>query len=190
MTPGPRLYEQAWPEGDYRFFQIAWVVDDLYAAARKWVEVHGVGPFHVVRPRPRPYRYRGRDAEIHMQYAVAQVGPVQIELIQQLCDTPSVYRDLFPRGGGVHHLCTVSQAYDFRLRRYAELGYELVSESQADGRRVAYVDTSADFGVMTELVEDSEAFRSRLQTIAETCRTWTGADPIRILTRDGYRVPD
>ena len=184
-----RLYEDPWPEGDYRFFQLAWVVDDLYAAAQRWVDVHGVGPFHVIRPRPRTYEYRSRSATIHMQYAVAQAGPIQIELIQQLCDSPSVYRDLFPRGGaGVHHICTVTRRYDARLRHYTQLGY-VAAESQNAGRRVAYIDTSADFGLMTELVEASAEFTSLLAAISAAGQSWTGEDPIRILTRDGYRTP-
>ena len=52
------LFEQLWPEGDYRFFQLGFVVDDLVDVARRWVAVFGVGPFHVlpVRPAPAPAR--------------------------------------------------------------------------------------------------------------------------------------
>ena len=41
-----------------------------------------------------------------MSCAFAQAGPMQIELIEQHTDGPSVYRDMFPAGtGGFHHLC-------------------------------------------------------------------------------------
>ena len=39
-----RLFQQAWPEGEYRMFQLGFVVDDLLAAADRWVRVFGVGP--------------------------------------------------------------------------------------------------------------------------------------------------
>ena len=42
------FFEQPWPEGECRFFQLGLVVDDLFAAAASWVEVFGVGPFHVL----------------------------------------------------------------------------------------------------------------------------------------------
>jgi len=34
-----RLFQQAWPEGEYRRFQLGFVVDDLLAAADCWVRV-------------------------------------------------------------------------------------------------------------------------------------------------------
>ena len=45
-----------------------------------------------------PCTYRGTASGVDMQVAVAQAGPVQIELIQQHCDRPSVYRDLVEHG--------------------------------------------------------------------------------------------
>lgn len=49
MTVTPhRLFEQSWPDGEYRFFQLGFVVDDLIAAAMNWTKVFGVGPFHIM----------------------------------------------------------------------------------------------------------------------------------------------
>ena len=42
---GHRLFQQPWPDGEYRFFQLGFVVDDLFAAADRWVQVYGVGPW-------------------------------------------------------------------------------------------------------------------------------------------------
>ena len=39
-----RFYQEPWPEG-FRFFQLAFIVDDLVVAARKWADVYGIGPF-------------------------------------------------------------------------------------------------------------------------------------------------
>ena len=51
--------------------------------------------------------YRGAESKLDLQVAVAQAGPVQIELIEQFCDRPSVYRDLFGTGeSGFHQICT------------------------------------------------------------------------------------
>jgi hypothetical protein len=191
MTTDPnRLFQQSWPEGEYRLFQLGFVVDDLFAAARRWVETFAVGPFHVLPRMDVACTYRGADSMVDMQVAVAQSGPVQIELIQQHCDRPSIYRDLFPEGGtGLHQLSTVTADYDGTKAHYEAVGYELASEIEARGQRVAFFDTVADFGFMVEVTEAVPGFLDQLAAISETCRTWDGADPVRILTRDGYRTP-
>lgn len=188
--PANSFYQGPTPTGEYRFFQIAWVVDDLFAAARRWVDVYGVGPFHVMPRRKQQVRYRGDLTELDVQIAVVQSGPVQLEFIQQFDGEPSIYRDIYPPGReGLHHMCTVSERYDDTLAHYQRLGYPTIAELQG-GMRVAYVDTYKDFGFISEVVEKSDGFMGNLAKIAETCAAWDGTDPIRLLTRDGYRVPE
>ena len=192
MAPIPhRLYDQPWPEGDYRLFQIGFVVDDLIGTAQRWARVFGVGPFHVLPPIETPCTYRGTESGINVQVAVAQAGPVQIELVKQNCDRPSVFRDLVAKGEhGFHQLCTVTHDYEHTKSHYEQLGYETVSELKSpDGERVAYFDTVDDFGFFTEVVEGSPLFLSYLDRISRTCAEWDGTDPVRLLTRDGYRTP-
>ena len=47
-APFNHFYQDGPPEGEYRFFQIAWIVDDLFEAARRWTRTYGVGPFLVL----------------------------------------------------------------------------------------------------------------------------------------------
>jgi hypothetical protein len=190
VTVDHRLFQQPWPEGPYRFFQLGFAVDDVVAAARRWVEVFGVGPFHVLPRREVGCTYRGRPSTLDLQVAVAQAGPVQIELIQQHDDRPSVYRDLFAaHESGLHQLCTVTPDYDGTCEHHRALGHELASEITGSGPRVAYFDTVAAFGFFTEVVEETPEFLDQLAGIAATCATWDGTDPVRLLTRDGYRTP-
>jgi Glyoxalase/Bleomycin resistance protein/Dioxygenase superfamily len=186
----PRLFQQPWPDGEYRFFQLGFIVDDLLDTAARWASVFGVGPFHVLPRIEVACTYRGTDSAVAVQVAVAQAGPVQIELIKQHCDRPSVYRDLFPAGeSGFHQLCTVTTDYDAKQAYYESLGYELASEIVSEGSRVGYFDTYADFGFFTEVVEETPEFLTQLTRIAQTCAEWDGTDPVRLLTRDGYRTP-
>lgn len=187
-----RLFQQPWPEGEFRLFQLGFVVDDLLGAAANWARVFGVGPFHVLPPVECPCSYRGTESAVNVQVALAQAGPVQIELIKQHCDRPSVYRDLFPKGeSGFHQICTVTPDYDSKLAYYERLGYELTSEMVApDGQRVAYFDTLADFGFFTEVIDETPGFLAGLLNIAHTCAEWDGSDPVRLLTRNGYRTPE
>ena len=189
---GVRLYEQSWPDGEYRFFQLGFVVSDLLAAAGRWAAVHGVGPFHVLPPLDSPCTYRGAETGVKVQIAVAQAGPVQIELIQQHCDRPSVFRELAGHGpSGFHQVCTVTPDYEGKKAYYEGLGYELASEIVGPGgQKAAYLDTLADFGFFTEVVALAPLFLDQLTAISRTCAEWDGVtDPVRLLTRDGYRVP-
>jgi Glyoxalase/Bleomycin resistance protein/Dioxygenase superfamily len=186
-----RLFEQPWPEGEYRLFQVGLVVDDLLVAAAQWAHVFAVGPFHVFPRIETPCTYRGTETAVDLQIAVAQAGPVQIELMTQYCDRPSVYRELVDRGASrFHQLSTITSDYQGKKAYFDGLGYELVSEMVVRGQHVGFVDTLDDFGFFTELVEDVPGFVAGLTGIARTCAEWDGTDPVRILTRDGYHTPE
>lgn len=189
-----RLFEQPWPAGEFRFFQLGFVVPDLLSAAARWVRAFGVGPFHIM-PRARgACRYRGADADVDIQIGVAQAGPVQIELIADHTVGGSVFTEMAALRGdnpfGFHQVATLTGDYDGAVGHYLDQNYELACEFTQPGQRIALIDTAADFGFFTEVVEGEPSFERHLADIARTCRNWDGADPIRIRTRDGYRIPD
>jgi len=185
-----RLYAQPWPEGEYRFFQLGFVVPDLIEAASRWASVHRVGPFHVLPVVEQRLIVKSEPATVSMQVGVAQAGPVQIELIQQHCDRPSIYRGSSAiRSPSFHQLATVTADYDAKVEHFAKLGYEPAAESIGGSLRVAYFDTVGDFGFYTEVIEHTPSLLRRLGAISQTCAHWDGTDPVRLLTRDGYRVP-
>ena len=165
----PPLFGQPWPEGEYRMFQLGFVVDDLVSAARRWVAVFGVGPFHIMPRVSNTCRYRGADASVDIHIAVAQAGPVQIELIQDFTDGPSVFRDLADNydtdNSGYHQICTMTTEYDAKKAHYEGLGYDLACEFTSPGQRVAFFDTVADFGFFTEVAEQKASFLVNLSKI-------------------------
>jgi hypothetical protein len=89
-----------------------------------------------------------------------------------------------------HQLATVTSDYDAKLSHFRGLGYEVAAESLGGTFRIAYVDTAAAFGFYTEIVEYTPRFIEQLNAISRTCATWDGTDPVRLLTRGGYRVPE
>ncbi len=89
--------------------QVGIVVRDIEAAMRHWVEVCGVGPwFNADRLAVTGFTYAGRRYdEVHISIALANSGDVQLELIQQRCGTPSMYRDFLPPG---MRACSIGRA--------------------------------------------------------------------------------
>ena len=85
---------------------------------------------------------------------------MQIELIQQYCDRPSVYRELAERRVRASTSSARSRPTTTAKKAYYEaLGYELVSaRCCVRGQHVGFVDTLADFGFFTELAEDVPGF--------------------------------
>jgi Glyoxalase/Bleomycin resistance protein/Dioxygenase superfamily len=180
--------------GEHFHFQLGFVVEDLMAAAQHWVRVFGVGPFHIMPRIAAPCDYRGSTAQIDLQVGVAQAGPAQIELIQDFTAGPSVLKEIRELHGnkafGLHQIATLVTDYESTIAHYTDNGYEVACRMTTPRQRIGYVDTFDDFGFYTEVVEETPGLKKNLAAIAKTCATWDGSDPIRILTRDGYRTPD
>ena len=171
-------------------FQLGFIVDDLFGEATRWAEVFGVGPFHVL-PRMEPAcTYRGAASTIDMQIAVAQAGPVQIELIQQYCDRPSVYRDLVAKGeSGFHQVCTATNDYDGKAAHYPHVDTSSRARSSSAVNASPTSTPSTTSGSSPRSSRRRRQFLDSLDTISQTCAAWDGSDPVRIVTRDGYRTP-
>jgi hypothetical protein len=90
---------------------------------------------------------------------------------------------------GFRQICTVTRDYDRKKAQYEALGYELACELTSPGQRVAFFGTVSDFGFFIEVAEEKTSLRVNLSRIPKTCAHRDGTDPIRILTRDGYRTP-
>ena len=131
-APAYPLFEQDWPEGEFRFFQLGHVVDDLISAARRWSSTFGIGPFHVLPVVDQQLTLRNGDEHtLRVQVGVAQAGPVQIELIQQHDDTPSVYRDWSKNAtSAFHQVATVTSDYTGKLAHFEALGHEVAAEAR------------------------------------------------------------
>jgi methylmalonyl-CoA/ethylmalonyl-CoA epimerase len=89
--------------------QMAYVPRDLDAALGYWTRTMGVGPFfrleHIALDQAK---YRGEAAEVDFSVCIAYWGDIQIELIEQHNDAPSIYKRWRDEGReGLHHVCIV-----------------------------------------------------------------------------------
>jgi hypothetical protein len=164
-------------------YQVAWIVNDLEKSIRRWLESAGVGPFYVFRhAKVDGVLYRGTPATLDFSAALAQAGPIQIELIQQHSDGPSAYRDVFPKGQeGFHHLLMMTNAFDSEIERYRSQGSVAVTQGVFGDMRFAYVDTRPQLGHMTEIIEDRASIKQIFKMIADAAADWDGSHPVRYL---------
>lgn len=157
--------------------QFSWVVNDLAEAAMRWHRTSGVGPFlvnrHLAITNPV---YRGVQQRTDFSTAIAQAGPVQIELVQQHDDSPSCYRDTVPIGSeAMHHVAFIAPDFDAALAFYTAQGFAVASEGRFGDVRFCYVDTSSAIGHMVEILEDRPAIRSFFGAVARAADRWDGS---------------
>ena len=86
--------------------QLGYVVPDIEAAMDYWSRVLGVGPFFYAERVPVVnFTYRGAPSSPVTSVALANSGAVQVELIQQRNDAPTMYRDFVQaKGSGLQHV--------------------------------------------------------------------------------------
>ena len=88
--------------------QVGVVVKDLDASMRELTEVFGIGPFHVIQCPP-PQRegqqfYHGAPARFRARLAFADLGTIELELIEPL-EGQTIWGDfLAQHGPGIHHI--------------------------------------------------------------------------------------
>ena len=162
--------------------QNGYVVRDIDAAMRHWSRLLGVGPwFYAPRAPIEDFKYMGEPAEIEVSIALANSGPLQIELIQQRNDAPSLYRDFLAAGHeGLQHVAYWTEDYAADRERLIELGYRVGHEGRtgAYGPFVYFL-TEAHPGTVVELSDVGGLKKKLFAAIAEAARDWDGREPIR-----------
>ena len=129
------------------------------------------------------FRYRGEPSDLAVSIALANSGPLQIELIQQRNDAPSMYRDFLAAGHeGLQHVAYWTRDFDADLARLEAEGFR-VGQSGCIGAsgRFVYFETQAHPGTVVELSEISGPKGRFFQHIADAAACWDGSEPIRPL---------
>ena len=161
--------------------QNGFVVDDWRKAAEHWAHALGTGPFFVVEHIEfAECRYRGKSTAIDMSVAIAYAGGLQIELVEQHNDAPSIYRDfLRDNAPGLQHVGALTDDLDRALDEN-RLRTRIVQDGiTASGQRFAYVDTVLHNGSMLEIIETDAAMLKSFDYMQNAARDWDGAKPIR-----------
>jgi hypothetical protein len=163
--------------------QIGYVVRDLDKTMAQWVAM-GVGPFFVVRNHTQRVNYRGRPIEVTLSIGFANSGDMQVELIHQHGDTPSIFTEfLDSRGEGFHQFAWWVTDFDGAVAAAEAAGWPVVwSGGEDNATRFAYVEPPAGSPATSyELMELTEATEAMGAFFREASRDWDGIDPIRTI---------
>jgi catechol 2,3-dioxygenase-like lactoylglutathione lyase family enzyme len=163
--------------------QLAYVPADPDAALAHWLKI-GAGPFFALdHVQLDDVRYRGRPAEIDFSMVIGYWGDLQVEIIRQHNDTPSIYKAWRDQGReGLHHVCILVDDMAAARDACAAAGAEVEQEGRVPGGgEVIYVDTKGGPGTMVEILKPSPGGREFFAMMREAHRGWDGSEPLRRL---------
>lgn len=128
--------------------QIAFVVLDIDEAMDYWAKTLGIAPFFIKRKiKLSEFIYRGTQQESPViSIALANSGSLQIELIQQHDEIPSLYLEFLTSGRtGLQHISSwvTRNEFDTRREQLLKSGFSLAQEGTiaSSSVRLAYFDT-------------------------------------------------
>jgi hypothetical protein len=161
--------------------QIGYVVGDLEQALAEWIAL-GVGPWFVVREYVQQVTYRGEPCEITISIALANSGDLQVELIHQHGETPSIFTEFLDSGReGLHQLTWWPDDFDAAVAAAEAAGWPVVwSGGDETTTRFAYVEPPAGGpATVYELMELTDVTRGMGTFVRDAATNWDGTDPIR-----------
>jgi catechol 2,3-dioxygenase-like lactoylglutathione lyase family enzyme len=158
--------------------QISFVVDDIDAAIRDWLDL-GVGPWFVLRGfRAVGSTYRGAATAPTLSLGFANSGDLQVEIVAPEDDTPSIYREFLDSGRqGFHHIAYWTADVTAAHQRASGQGWASVQSGRLPFH---YYEVSSAL----ELVVEVSSLDDRMTAISDAIRAaaleWDGVDrPIR-----------
>lgn len=158
--------------------QIAYAVDDVERAARRWTS-HGVGPFFVRgHIDVTNARIRGRPARFDHSSAFAQWGDVMVELIHQ--HDPGTAPIVAT--AGIHHVAHFVDDFAGATASLTAAGFgEVLYAETTTGMPFAFHDGLDERGHLIEIYECTPSLARFYAMVRDSARGWNGTDPIRHL---------
>ncbi|WP_223589238.1 VOC family protein [Neobacillus bataviensis] len=144
--------------GTNKVEQLALVVKDLDAAAEAYCRLLGVEKPSIIHSGPSELTqvvFEGQPTDAKSRYLFINTPLLQLELIEP-GDSPSTWKKhLETQGEGVHHISFVVHDMDEKVKLLENLGYPVIQRGNFwNGKgRYAYMDTTATYKVIIELLE-------------------------------------
>ena len=166
--------------------QIAYVVNDIRKAAERHAHLYGSGPFFVLDNITRTVTYRGNEVPFDHSSAFGQWGGMQVELLQQNGDEPSILTELYPAGSGrtgLHHVAMIVKDLEEAVLELGRAGHPEVLRATVPGSDIApvFVDTVKDLGHFVEVYAGTPGLVGFYDMVAKASVGFDGRDPVRDL---------
>lgn len=165
--------------------QMAYVPSDFDAALDHWIRVVGAGPFFMLNHVAlEAVHYRGAPVSIDFSLALGYWGDIQIEIIRQNDQTPSIYKEWRDAGReGLHHVCLLAEDMGAARAACDAVGAQVIQDGIVPGGgAVIYVDTGGGPGTMIEILKPAPGGLGFFAMMREAARNWDGSDPVRVLS--------
>lgn len=161
--------------------QLAFVPRDFDAALKHWTETMGVGPFFWIEdPGLQNAMFDGAPSEADFGVAIGYWGDLQVELIRQRNDAPSIYTSQpWAGSGGLHHVCLLTDDIITAAETAEAAGARLIFTADVPGGgSVFYAETGGAEGLV-EVLEPSPGGLDFFEMMKAAARDWDGHDPLR-----------
>lgn len=145
--------EVEWQEG--KICQIAEVVYNLEETVERYWKTMGFGPWYFwdfETPELRDVYYRGVKVEnCGFRIALAQIGPIQYEIMQPLYGI-GIHREFLEKHGeGVHHLKIYYKDIPKAIEEFKKKGIYPLQQGKFDDDWHVYLDTEDKYGIIWEI---------------------------------------
>jgi methylmalonyl-CoA/ethylmalonyl-CoA epimerase len=142
-----------------RVRQVGVVVRNVDEAVEYYSSNFGVSPFRTVIRERRSVIVHGKPVDYKVKLAFADLGQIQLELIEVLEGETIHTEFLRERGEGLHHLGFHVEDLDAEVSRWGRRGFGVLQRTKPGGPGFAYMDTAGVSGVILELIQRASRAR-------------------------------
>lgn len=140
-----------------KVLQVALLVEDVEASAKKYAKLFGVEVPQVVVSAPYEEaltEYKGKPTEARCKMVFFDLDNIQLEFIEP-DNKESNWRDtLNAKGEGFHHIAFSVKEMKKQLETLEQNGVGLIQKGEYPGGRYAFVDSADQYKIMFELLEN------------------------------------
>jgi methylmalonyl-CoA/ethylmalonyl-CoA epimerase len=164
-------------------FQLGYVPHNVEEALDYWTSAMRIGPFFKVPHVPYDsVTYRGAPTTIDCSLYIAYWGAIQIELVEQHCDSLSLYAESLRAGEqGLHHICYTVEDIDVARQSSLAAGGKIVQELFFANGGGIYVDFGAGPGTIVEILQAPPEGKAMFDMMQAAAADWDGTEPLRVL---------
>jgi methylmalonyl-CoA/ethylmalonyl-CoA epimerase len=135
-----------------KLIQVGVVVKDLDQAVAHFSSL-GFGPFQPLhKPENAEEYYRGKPMKAEMKICAANMGPVDLELIQPVSGKSPHQEFLDRNGEGIQHIAFAVDDLDKEVGRLTNKGASILLNARLADVNVAYLDLGS--GLVVELIQN------------------------------------